>query len=83
MDSDPEPKTKGEVRRQQIVKAIRRYWIKQNVYPTIPEIQKMTRIRSFNTLSNQLNILKQQGVIEWDQQNVRFPEMRQENELNS
>lgn len=72
MGSDPEPRTKGEQRRQLILKAIRHFNELRQADPSIQEIQRFTGIRSFNTLSNQLKILQQQGVIEWDQKSVRL-----------
>ena len=72
MGSDPEPRTKGEQRRQLILKAIRQHMELRQQDPSLQDIQHLTGIRSFNTLSNQLKILQQQGVIEWDQKSVRF-----------
>jgi|GEM_PF-889744 len=69
MGSEPEPRTssKGEVKRQLIYRAIKHHYVTNNVNPTIQDIQEMTGIRSFNTLTRQLRHLKQDGVIEWDQ----------------
>lgn len=69
MGPEPEPRTssKGEVRRQLIYRAIKQHYVVKKADPTIRDIQKMTGIRSFNTLTKQLKDLKQDGVIEWDQ----------------
>lgn len=69
MGPEPEPRTssKGEVRRQLIYRAIKHHYVVKKVDPTIRDIQEMTGIRSFNTLTKQLKDLKQDGVIEWDQ----------------
>lgn len=72
MDADPEPKTKGEARRQQILDAVKEYVLSRQDYPTLQDIQQMTGIRSFNTLSNQLKILQQQGLIEYDHKSVKI-----------
>lgn len=72
MDADPEPKTKGEARRQQILDAVKEYVQSRQDYPTLQDIQQITGIRSFNTLSNQLKILQQQGLIEYDHKSVKI-----------
>lgn len=72
MDADPEPKTKGEARRQQILDAVKEYVQSRQDYPTLQGIQQITGIRSFNTLSNQLKILQQQGLIEYDHKSVKI-----------
>lgn len=72
MSSDPEPRTKGEQRRQMILTAIKQFNERNERDPSLQDIQRLTGIRSFNTLSNQLKILRQQGVIEWDQKSIRL-----------
>jgi SOS-response transcriptional repressor LexA len=72
MDADPEPKTKGELRRQQILIAVKQFVQSREDYPSLQDIQQITGIRSFNTLSNQLKILQQQGVIEYDHKSVKL-----------
>jgi SOS-response transcriptional repressor LexA len=68
MGSEPEPRTysKGEAKRQLIYRAIKHHYIVKKVDPTIQDIQEMTGIRSFNTLTKQLKHLTQDGVIEWN-----------------
>lgn len=69
MGSEPEPRTssKGEAKRQLIYRAIKQHYVVNKEDPTIQDIQEMTGIRSFNTVTRQLKNLKQDGVIEWDQ----------------
>jgi len=74
MDLDPGPRTKGEMRRQQILEAVKQFIQSNHAYPSLQEIQKITGIRSFNTLTNQLKILQQQGVIEYDHGSVKLIE---------
>ena len=69
-DPDPEPeqvpRTKGEMKRHHIVLAIKNYTHQYNDYPQLQDIQQITGLRSFNTLTRQLTILKKEGIIEWD-----------------
>jgi len=67
MGSEPEPRTnsKGEAKRQLIYRAIKHHYVVKKADPTIQDIQEMTGIRSFNTLTKQLKHLKQDGIIEW------------------
>lgn len=69
MGPEPEPRTssKGEARRRLIYRAIKLHYDKTKEDPTLQEIQEMTGIRSFNTLTKQLKDLKEDGIIEWDQ----------------
>jgi DNA-binding HxlR family transcriptional regulator len=71
MDDEPEPKSKGEIRRELIVKAVEEYVSTRRAYPNLQELQRMTGIRSFNTLSNQLKILQRQGLIHYDRGSVK------------
>jgi SOS-response transcriptional repressor LexA len=71
MDDEPEPKTKGEIRREQIVKAVEEYVQTRRSYPNLQELQTITGIRSFNTLSSQLKILQRQGLIHYDRGSVK------------
>jgi len=67
MGSEPEPRTnsKGEAKRQLIYRAIKHHYVVKKADPTIQDIQEMTGIRSFDTLTKQLKHLKQDGIIEW------------------
>lgn len=69
MGPEPEPRatSKGEAKRIKIYRAIKHHYVMKKVDPTIQDIQKMTGIRSFNTITRQLKHLKQDGFIEWDQ----------------
>jgi SOS-response transcriptional repressor LexA len=68
MGSDPGPRTgsKGEAKRQLIYQAIKQHYEVKKSDPTIKDLQEMTGIRSFNTITKQLKHLKQEGIIEWD-----------------
>lgn len=59
-------KTKGDQRRVEILHAIRSYIRKHKEGPTVQEIQDMTRIRSFNTVSRHLIQLRNLGYIHWE-----------------
>lgn len=49
-----------------IVEAIKAYYDLHGEYPTIEQIQDLTGIRSYNTLSRHLLKLKQEGAIAWE-----------------
>jgi SOS-response transcriptional repressor LexA len=60
------PKTKGEARREHILQAIHTYIANHQDNPQIQDIQQLTGLRSFNTLTSQLKILRKEGIIDWD-----------------
>lgn len=68
-DPDPEPKplSKGEEKRKQILKAIHLYMDHHNSLPNVQDIQELTGLQSFNTISRHLNKLHKEGWILWDQ----------------
>lgn len=66
-EPEPRPSSKGEAKRMMIYRAIKHHYVMKKVDPTIQDIQQMTGIRSFNSLTKQLKHLKQDGIIEWDQ----------------
>lgn len=59
-------KTKGDQKRFEILYAIRSFIQSRKEEPTVQDIQEMTRIRSFNTVSRHLIKLKDYGIIEWE-----------------
>ncbi len=65
-DPDPKPRSKGEQRRQHILKIITQLHMEGRLSVTIQEIQHLSGIRSFNTMTKQLLALKQEGLIDWD-----------------
>ncbi|CAM3497488.1 hypothetical protein [Marinicrinis lubricantis] len=66
MDGGPRPSTKGEQKRIQIARAILQYRKQHLDDPTIEDIKQITGIRSYNTLSRHVTLLKQEGYVEWD-----------------
>jgi SOS-response transcriptional repressor LexA len=65
-DPEPEPQTKGEHRRKQILQAIVHFSRTQSTDPSIQDVRELTGIRSFDTLTRHLKMLKQDGLIELD-----------------
>lgn len=70
-EPEPEPKpkslTKGEEKRKQIMKAIQLYMVQHNTAPNVQDIQELTGLQSFNTISRHLKDLHKEGSILWDQ----------------
>lgn len=66
LDPDPRPKSKGERRREQILKAIEVLERSGKIHITVQDIQNECGIRSFNTVTKQLLVLRDHNIIEWE-----------------
>lgn len=58
--------SKGEIARRKIVKAIYDFNSFHQYPPSIQDIKKLSGIRSFNTVGRHLKVLKEQGLIDWE-----------------
>jgi SOS-response transcriptional repressor LexA len=66
-EPEPKPLTKGEEKRKQIIEAIQLYFDQYNKPPNSQDIQELTGLQSYNTITRHLKALHQEGSIHWDQ----------------
>ncbi len=67
---------KGELMRERIFKAINDYINEHQYPPTIREICKMVGLKSSATVHRHIEILKEQGLIETDEEKLHMRALR-------